>query len=85
MRSITSSTQQAGGIELESGYTRTQKAKLPHHTRWIDNNHDIPSSRNISRSVGATTSVRGSDSERDDSLLMGINVQNTLHVENGLL
>ncbi len=86
VRSIAVPTQHDHGIQLESGDTTAQKVKLSGRARWIDNNSlDLSSNQNLSRGTTIGTSVGGSNSERDDVLLMGVNVRHDVRVEHSPL
>ena len=85
VRSFAVPTQHDHGIQLESGDTRAQKVHPSGHVRWIDNRLDLSSNQNQSRNTAIATSVGGSDPERDDILLMGVNVQHDVRVEHSPL
>ena len=74
-------TQQNTGIKLESGNKSTQKVNSSHNARWIDNSLDHSSSQNSSRQTAVATLMREPDAERDDMLLIGVNVHRDVRVE----
>ena len=78
------STRQDDSFQLESGIKSTGKASSAHHTKWIDN-LDFSSNNNISNESAVTTSKATPASDRDDIMLVGINVQRDVLVEHALL
>ena len=85
VRSIAVPTQHDHGIQLESGDTRAQKVNSSGHARLIDNSLDLSSNQNLSRGIAVATSFGGPCPERDDILLMGVNVQHDVRVEHSPL
>lgn len=80
VRSTMTSTRQDDSFQLESGIRNTGKASSTHHTKWIDN-PDFQTNKNISNESAVTTLKDAPASDRDDVMLMGVNVQRDVLVE----
>lgn len=84
VNSITTSTRPDDSFQLESGIKSTGKASSTPHPKWIDN-LDFHSNNNISNKSAITASNDAPASDRDDVMLVGINVQRDVLVEHAQL
>ena len=80
VRSVMTSTGQDNSVELESGTKSTRKTTWTHRTNWNDSLNLSPK-KNISNETAVTTSKATPATDRDDIMLMGINVQRDVLVE----
>ena len=81
-RSATGQHRQSQAIRLGSYHRSGREPKSGYHTKWLHHDLDLATNEGVSRSTAVTTMVGGgSDHERDDRLLININVQHDVQIE----